>query len=419
MLRKISILLVLILKNMLAFAQLLYNNGALISVKSGATLIVKTNSIQNASGTIDNAGTIRVEGSFTNDANANGGGASGVYQIQNNWINNGTFTPNTSQVELYGANQLIGGTSVTNFSTLTLTGTGIKSQGIDATVNATLELNDRELATNNFKMSVINTNINAVTRTTGFVSSTNNGRLSRAMASASGYLFPVGSSAGTPRYRPIVVTPASILAHQYEIRFANVDATAEGFDRNTRAANVCEVNPSYYHLIDRTLGNSPANLSFFYDPLSDGVWNNIAHWQIIPQWQNTSTPTYGVAPPFNTITIANWNNFDLPAFALANLGPDANVSGNVTICQGQSATISFTGTPNAVVNYNINGIGLLNLTLDALGQATINTGILNNTTSYHLLNAYLPATPLCLQNFSTIVTITVTNTPSISPIYHD
>lgn len=400
-------------------AQLVYNNGALIAVKTGATVIIKTNSLRNASGTVDNAGTIHVEGSFTNDGTANEGATNGYYKIQNDWINNGTYNPASGKVELYGVNQIIGGSSITNFSTLTLSGSGIKTLNINANVNTLLELNDRELATNSNIITIVNTNLNAITRTTGFVSSVNTGRLARAMSSTGAYLFPVGSSIGVPRYRPVTISPGNVLLHQYEVRLANVDATLEGYDRNVRASQLCEINPNYYHLINRTSGNSAADVTFFYDPITDGTWATVAHWQNLPQWQNTGLSTPGSSPPFNTLTLAGWNDFTLPAFALANLGPDATITGAVTICQGQSATITFTGTPNAVVNFNINGSGFFNITLNALGQATINTGVLAGTTVFNLLNAYLPATPLCVQNFSTSATVTVIANPATGPIFHD
>ncbi|HRG59665.1 MAG TPA: hypothetical protein PK323_11960 [Bacteroidia bacterium] len=400
-------------------AQIVYNNGAVIAIKAGANMIVKTGSFTNASGTVDNAGLLQVEGNYTNNATSNGGGAAGVYKIQNNWVNNATFTANNSQVELYGANQLITGTSSTNFYQLTLTGTGIKTQTLDASVSNLLELNDRELATDNFKMIITNTNVNAITRTTGFVSSLGNGRLSRAMSSVGTYLFSTGSSVGVTRYRPITITPSTSTAQQYEVRLANNDPNTDGFNRNTKAADVCEVNPNYFHHINKISGTSPVSLSFYYDALLDGNWASVGHWQNIPQWQNTGIVVPGVAAPFTTLTIASWSDFNLSPFALVNLGPNANITGSTSFCVGASTTINFTGTPNAVITYNINGGPTLNLTLNGSGSASINTGALGTTTVYNLLSAYMPATPSCVQNFTAQATVTVIPIPLITPIFHD
>lgn len=401
------------------YAQLVFNNGATIAIKTGATVMVKTGSVTNFAGTIDNAGTLNVEGTFTNQANANGGGANGIYKIQNDWINNGSFIANNSQVELYGVNQNISGSSITDFYTLTLTGTGIKLQTIDARVLNLLELNDRELATDNFKMTVLNTNVNAITRTTGFVSSLGNGRLSRLMASTGTYLFPVGSSLGVNRYRPINITPTNSTSQQFDVRLANVDANTEAFDRNNKASNICEINPNYFHHINRISGAAPVDLSFFYDPIGDGTWVSVGHWQNIPQWQNTNPVVAGTAGLFNTITILGWNDFSYSPFALVNLGPDANISGTTSFCSGTSGTIFFTGTPNAVISFNINGGATQTITLNALGNATLSTGPLVSTTQYNLLSAVMPATPTCLQFFTSQAVITVFPIPSTSPLYHD
>ncbi len=401
------------------WAQLVYNNGATIAIKNGATVIVKTGSATNFAGTIDNAGLFQIEGDFTNVANANGGGANGVYKVQNNWVNNGTFVPNNSQVELYGTNQLITGSSVTDFYILSLTGTGIKSQTIDARVNNLLELNDRELATANFKMTILNTNVNAITRTSGFVSSLGNGRLSRLMASTGIYLFPVGSSLGISRYRPLTITPTNAAPQQYDVRLANVDANIESFNRNNKTAAICEINPNYFHHINRISGLTPVSLNFFYDPVTDGNWASIGHWQNIPQWQNTGTVIAGVAAPFNTLSVLSWNDFTYSPFSLVNLGPNATISGAATFCAGTSGSIIFTGTPNAVITYNINGGSALTLTLDAAGNAILNTGVLASTAVYNLISAVLPTNPSCVHFFTSQVTLTVNPIPLISPLYHD
>lgn len=401
------------------FAQLVTNNGATIAIKSGAIVIVKSGSVANSLGVIDNAGLLQIEGDLTNAALANGGGANGIYKVQNNWINNGTFVANNSQVELYGANQLITGSSITDFYQLTLTGSGIKSQTIDARVTSLLELNHLELATDNFKMTVLNTNVNAITRTTGFVSCLGNGRLSRLMASTGIYLFPVGSSLGVTRYRPLTITPTTLTPQQFDVRLANVDPNTESYNRNSKSADICEINPNYFHHINRITGTTPVDVSFFYDQALDGNWASIGHWQIIPEWQNTGTPIAGVSAPFNTLTQFSWNDFTYSPFALVNLGPNANMSGNTSFCAGSSSNIVFTGTPNAVISYNINGGSTLTITLDASGNALVNTGSLSSTTVFNLLSAVIPATPSCIHFFTNQVTVTVLPNPIVSPVFHD
>ncbi len=300
---------------------LVKNNGAIFAIKPGATVIVKSGSVEN-DGLVDNGGTLIVEGDFINQDTANGGATTGKYEVQQDWVNNGRFQADQSDVELYGANQLITGTNSTTFYDLTLTGTGIKTQTLDATVTDTLALNDRELATDAFKMFVTNTATGAITRTTGYVSSLGAGRLSRDFANTGVYLFPTGSSVGTTRYRPLEVTPSTANAQTLEVRLANVDATTDGFDVATKEIDLCEVNDLYYHLIGHSAGaTDDVALTGYYDLAADGAWKTLAHWQNTPQWENIGPATPGAAGGLNSVTVPAWNVFTPEPFALANDNP--------------------------------------------------------------------------------------------------
>lgn len=311
-------LLVLLLAASPAVAQPLVNNqGAVISVLPNAVVIVKTGSVDNVQGLITNNGRVIVEGDLINNDTILGGNAASRFEVQDDWVNNALFTADSSTVELYGASQNITGTSVTEFHVLQLTGTGIKTQTLDAITNSRLELNDRELATDTNTMFFTNVDPVAITRTTGFVSSLGNGRLSRDMSGTNPYLFPVGSSLGTTRYRPVELTATNPAAQTMEVRMANVDATTEGFDRAVRDPALCQVNPLYYHLIDRASGAANAhNVRFFYDP-ADGNWSQVAHWQNQPRWEEIGPASQGTAGPFNTLAISGYNVFTPEAFAFA------------------------------------------------------------------------------------------------------
>ncbi len=329
------------------YSQALVNNYANIYIKPGAQVYVKTNSVNNNK-LIDNGGELTIEQDFINNDLANGGGANGKYFIQNDWINNGNFTADQSLVRLYGDDQLITGTSITSFYDLELTGTGIKRQTINSETSHVLALNDRELATDEYEMLVSNPATNAITRTTGFVSSLDMGRLSRNTNVTAAYLFPTGSSLGVTRYRPIDITPNATSPHTYGVRLANTDATTEGFDRNVKETEICEVNPNYYHRIYRTNGTVPANIQINYDLASDGVWADAGHWQNIPQWENT-TAVPGLNPPFYIFRLNAWNDFTYSPFALVKFNPIISLSAQDATCRGvadgaASATVT-TGIP--------------------------------------------------------------------------
>jgi gliding motility-associated-like protein len=324
---------------------LVKNDGAIFAIKSGATVIVKTGSVEN-DGLVDNGGTFIIEGDFINQDTANGGGTVGNYQVQQDWVNNGSFQADQSEVELYGANQLITGTNSTTFYDLTLTGTGVKTQTLNATVTDILVLNGRELATDAFKMFVTNTATGAITRTSGYVSSLGAGRLSRDMASNGLYLFPTGSNVGVTRYRPLEVTPSSTNAQTLEVRMANVNATTEGFNIATKEVDLCEVNDLYYHLIGHSAGSTDnVALALYYDLAADGIFKTAAHWQNLPQWEDIGPTTAGVSGGLSSVTVPAWNVFSPEAFALANSNPTIDTNGTVTdaSCFGLSdGAIDFT-----------------------------------------------------------------------------
>ncbi len=322
---------------------LVTNNGALTSVQSGCIVSIKTSSVHNQGGQIHNAGRITVEGDLINDDTLTGGGGNGIFNIEGDWENNGTFIADQSFVNLNGANQAIEGSSVSSFYDLSLNGSGVKSMNIDAITTNNLDISTFELATGDFRMTVTNPSTNSLDFTTGFVSSTNNGRLVRATNSTNAYMFPVGSSLGTPRYRPVEVTPSANGNNEYGVRMANVDATTEGFDRSINL-NICEVNPNFYHQIERVTGSDAADLKFFFDP-ADGNFSINAHWQNLPQWESMGTPVAGVSGPFNTLTSQGWNNYTLPAFALAAPAPIVSFTGLSNSYCASNSSVSLSGTP--------------------------------------------------------------------------
>lgn len=331
-----------------SFSQtLFYNNGAQMFMNPGSLMIVKNASVDNNTGRIDNAGNLIVEGDFTNSDLATGNANStGIYDVYGNWINNANFTANESTVQLSGANQLITGTQKTSFYNLFLVSNGIKTQTIDAQVDGVLDLRDAELATDIYEMLINNANSNSVLRNAGFVSSLQTGRLSRNTNSTNVYIYPTGSSVGTPRYRPIEIIPATSAENTYGVRLANVDATSETFDRNIKENELCEINPLFYHHVHRTNGTDAATISFFYNNTTDGDWTTIAHWQNLPHWEDVGPVTAPVASGFDVLTISNWNNFSNIPYALAKPAPTVVAERNTQILLGDETPLTATATQN-------------------------------------------------------------------------
>lgn len=123
----------------------------------------------------------------------------------------------------------------------------------------------------------------------------------------------------------------------------------------------------------------------------------------------------GIASGTTTITYTNSNGCVQTAVVTVNALPTATLSGTTSICAGNSATITFSGTPNATVVYS-NGTTNSNVVLNAAGTATVNTGVLNTTTTYTLVSAQSAAPAACSNTLSGSVTITVNPNPVMNPV---
>jgi hypothetical protein len=99
-----------------------------------------------------------------------------------------------------------------------------KKQTLDANVDGTLTLNNNELATDAFRMTVFNPSSAAIVVNgvnDAFVSSTGVGKLVRKTNSTDEYLFPLGwNNSGLILKREASFTPIDASNHSYEARFA-------------------------------------------------------------------------------------------------------------------------------------------------------------------------------------------------------
>jgi mucin-2 len=93
--------------------------------------------------------------------------------------------------------------------------------------------------------------------------------------------------------------------------------------------------------------------------------------------------------------------------------PTVAISSNVTICSGASATVTFTGTPNATVTYHIGSNPNQTIVLNAAGTATI-TGTYTATTVFTLVSVATTGTPACAQPVTGSITITVVPPPTVA-----
>ncbi len=304
------------------------NAGALVSIKDKAYLSINGDAYNSLSGIYNNTDSIFVTGDWTNDAG-----------------NRAFDSIGAGYVFLYANNdQRIMGKDETHFHNLVLKTGGVKYADLDAYVDGTLYLNDLELNADTNTIIVTNPDTASVQRTTGFLSSLEDGGLLRYTTAIHPYLFPVGSNFGISRYRPVTIEPVKASLNYYKARFANVDATTEGFDRDKRFHLVCEINPDWYHRLYHPLGADSAVITIFYDTIADGSWSDIAHWQNKPQWESIDRTGIIAGAPFNRIYKVSWNNYNYSPFALANTSlPFAIAYADTTIWRFDTINVYASG----------------------------------------------------------------------------
>jgi gliding motility-associated-like protein len=101
------------------------------------------------------------------------------------------------------------------------------------------------------------------------------------------------------------------------VRLANLDATAEGCNVNVFCEEICEVNPLFYHQIDRSSGISSADINIYFDEIADGSWDGIANNEtVIFRWEEISGSSVVTGAPLSKAFKASWDNFIDDPYAL-------------------------------------------------------------------------------------------------------
>lgn len=345
------------------------NNGGQIHCNGGIELNNNTTLINNGqlrttkNATNILAGTLSINTTSTVSGN-------GDYFVEQDWMNSANFNGDASTVYLYGnTEQLISSTNgtTTEFNNLTLqgNGTGVNRkktmQTVDARVSTTgnLRLNDRELATGSNSMTVLNPANSAVSNSQvmnneGFVSSLPLGYLSWSTNQNSPYLFPVGSSDGILRYRPILIEPKSTNANMYHVRLNNTSGDTHGFNLSQHDSEIEILNDLYYHSIEQELNVDNADVSISYLQSNDGDWSSIAQWNSNSILWNSIAPTSNSnIGNYSAIQKADWD-FSNPShpYVLVNLTDELEIP-NVFTPNQDGANDFYTVTGKGIIEYNI------------------------------------------------------------------
>lgn len=94
--------------------------------------------------------------------------------------------------------------------------------------------------------------------------------------------------------------------------------------------------------------------------------------------------------------------------------PTASISASpAAICSGQTSTITFTGTPNAVVTYKVDEGGNQTISLNAAGSASFTTPALASNSTYTLISVASPTLNTCAANINSSATVAVSPLPTV------
>lgn len=341
--KKIKLTLLCFSSIFLGYTQILYSDGATIQINNGAILYCNggvslsntTQLVNDGELTTTKNSTLAQAGDFYIDAGTTVSG-DGLYYIEQDWINDGFFNGDDSEVILYGNTQQFitsnnNTATVYNHLTLTGNGMGIDRQktllAIDAStgVSGVLNLNDRELHTDVHNFYVINTDPNAIINSTsyedeGFVSSVGNGFLVRSTNQIDSYFFPVGSSDVERRYRPVVIYPSVNIDQTFSVRMNNYSAEIDGYSLNQREEIVGEVNSLFYHSIEGSLPGVQSDLRVYYLPNKDDDWESIGNWNNhFQEWRDLGTSMAQNHGNYTSLVHENWTlSNDNSAYALIN-----------------------------------------------------------------------------------------------------
>ncbi|MES2800670.1 MAG: gliding motility-associated C-terminal domain-containing protein [Bacteroidota bacterium] len=359
-------------------AQILKSNGSIIQISAGGTIfcnggISLSNSTQftnNGQLTATKNSILPQAGDFNFASNSTVAG-NGEYQIEQNWINDANFSGGTSEVILFGnTEQFITSTNgtVTTFNDLTLSGAGV---GINrrktlSNVNSgtgsmgVLQINNRELATENQSFEVANPSTSAILYdntfgSEGFVSSIGGGYLVRNTNQTNAYFFPLGSATGTYRFRPIVLTPTNASNNSFNARLNNYNADNDGFFLAQHEAVIDQAQTLFYHSIERSSGAAGADIQIYFIPASDGDWLSAAHW--LPtdtEWKDlTNTNMLGTSN-FSIVEKTAWG-FNKPGhpYVLVKNIEGSLVIPNVFTPNNDGANDEFSITSSNLTDYQL------------------------------------------------------------------
>lgn len=291
--KKLSLIFLCALPLLATSQTLLYNDGAIIKVQPGATLYVEGGIHNTASGTIDNDGTIEVQGNFLN---------------QGTWENS---QPNTLRFSGTGLSQVTPGSAIFDDVDITKNGNQVElldnmTIAGDLTFNAGASGSRIRLGNNNLILTAAST-ISGYDNNE-YVETNGTGVIQKTVTANGAFLFPVGDA----------------------INYSPLNAAYTGTAYSSANLRVRTVNAAH--------PNKPADATDFIG----------RYWRVestgITNYSNTMTGTYAAADLTGSAAMVKGAVYDYNGAPADWYYFDAANSGNTVTGSTTDATVDFTGT---------------------------------------------------------------------------
>ncbi|MCH7658735.1 MAG: gliding motility-associated C-terminal domain-containing protein [Bacteroidetes bacterium] len=373
-------------------AQVINNNGAVISVTSGT--VVQGDTLENTAGLITNNGTIGLRGHYINIGTTSG---DGIYNIEGNWINTGIFNPGTGTVNFIGNNnQFITSTGGEIFNNLTINNSGASATNRivllnNVNVSGTLTITLGNVETGANKLFLSNQTITSLNYTS-VTGSRIIGKFERGINTTGNYLFPIGSDSNyNPLNLNLNIAPAagSVLSE-----FFDADPGSSGLPLPDADVEVFEAyNDGYWSLTSTgfSCGDYNINLdgSGFLTLIRD--FTRIIKRPAGGDWllDGTHSDAIGSVGYRNNLTgdiLTTGNDFGFGRYRPRIWVHPADIA----VCDGESASFSVTATGRIILSYQWQenrGFGWNNISDAGIYSGTI-TDLLQLSTTTLLMNGY-------------------------------
>ena len=268
---------------------------------------------------------------------------SNTLDVYGNWVNNGSFTANTSRVTFLGTNSTLSSASPETFYDVVVNKT--------ASNTLTISSGSQRIANSmTFTQGIVKQNgilefLNASTAIGANNASYVDGLVTKTGTNA--FTFPVGVPTGTPSlYRPIGISGSASATDSYTAQYSN--SSILGTHPNTnRDATLDHVSGVEYWVLNRINGSSGTRVTLSWDTNSGGVGNlsslRVAGWNA--QWRDygngstsgnttTGTVTSAVTPlitSYGTFTLGTADNNNALPIHLLSFNCLLNADGTVSL----------------------------------------------------------------------------------------